>query len=428
METAAQQPPPQPAKSNILAEAQTIVTNSPPKTTSRLKQTNTPPVQVASANVNTAAVHTASPPPKTNAPVVAAPVRTNAPTQVAQEKPRTNAPPKEVVLAKAPETPIEKPAEAAEDLPPIQVVQLSNDPQIKPAVDTTLSAAAAPTNSAVLTPSNEVKPLFAPRRKEEKSTLARMNPANWFKKDENAEPAPATVKTNAEPSSPRGKTQTSTKQLAKNEGKPELKAEPLPPVRVATATTVTRPGYVPATPTVAPTPPPKVIARYPYRKNLTFNKGKRDQAERYFAEGAQAQTEKNLPGAIAAYKRAIALDPSFFNSYYNLGLAAAESRDLPLALATNEEAVALNPDSIDARYNFALTLRDAHYYTDSAFELREILGRAPDDVRAHLALGNLYSQYLDEPKLAQQHYNRVLELNPNHREAQVIREWLANAR
>jgi tetratricopeptide (TPR) repeat protein len=185
---------------------------------------------------------------------------------------------------------------------------------------------------------------------------------------------------------------------------------------------------VPPSANIAPAPPPKVIARYPYHKNLTFAKGKRDQAARFFQEGARAHADKQLLTAIAAYKRAIALDPSYFEAYYNLGLAASENRDLPLALAINEEASALNPDSVDARYNFALSLRDAHYYVDAAFELRELLGRAPDEVRAHFALANIYSQFLDEPKLAQQHYIRVLELSPNHREAQDIREWLATQR
>jgi tetratricopeptide (TPR) repeat protein len=398
--------PVQPAKSNVVAEANPATTQP----AIRPKATNPPPIQVA-MNVNTSAVHVAAA-PRTNAPVVT--TKTNTPVQVIQEKPRTNAPPKEVVLAKAPD----KSEEPQETLPPIEVVQLNNEPQIKAPIDTSAAVAqpsvTTSTNSSLALKAEE-KPLFAPRKKEEKSSLGKLNPANWFKKDENAEAPP---KTKPEPS-PKAK-------AAETPAPKQEKGEAATPIRVAS--TVTRPGYVPATPTVAPAPPPRVIARYPYRKNLTFAKGKHDEAGRFFQEGAQAQAEKNLPGAIAAYKRAIALDPSFFNAYYNLGLAALESKDLPLALATDEEAVALNPDSVDARYNFALALRDAHYYIDAAFELREILGRSPDDVRVHLALGNLYAQYLDEPKLAQQHYARVLELNPNHREAQVIREWLASQR
>jgi tetratricopeptide (TPR) repeat protein len=108
-------------------------------------------------------------------------------------------------------------------------------------------------------------------------------------------------------------------------------------------------------------------------------------------------------------------------------LAAYQSKELPLALAANEQAVALKPESIDARYNFALTLRDARYYTDAANELQQLLSQAPNEVRARLALANVYAQDLDEPALARRQYEKVLELSPNHPQAPFIRQWIATS-
>ena len=129
--------------------------------------------------------------------------------------------------------------------------------------------------------------------------------------------------------------------------------------------------------------------------------------------------------AIAEYQTALQADPAFFNAYYNLGLAALDVGDWRLSLAANETALALNPDSTDARYNFALGLKNAGYYQDASEELARILAATPEDARAHLAVANLYAQYLNQPKLAREHYQRVLEINPRHPEAGKIRFWLA---
>jgi len=174
----------------------------------------------------------------------------------------------------------------------------------------------------------------------------------------------------------------------------------------------------------APVKPRPVIARYEYRKNLGLSKGNRAQAQRLFAQAAAAHQQRRLPEAIGLYRQAIHADPSYFEAHYNLGLASFQNKDLPIALGANEEAVALNPTSADARYNFALTLREAHYYVDAANELRELLANSPNEVRAHLTLANLYSQQLDEPALARTHYQRFLDLAPNHPEAAVVRQWL----
>ena len=103
-----------------------------------------------------------------------------------------------------------------------------------------------------------------------------------------------------------------------------------------------------------------------------------------------------------------------------------QSRNLPLALAANELAIAAKPSSLDARYNFALTLRDANYPADAAHELSTILKSNPEEIRAHFALANIYAQQLDQPLLARKHYLAVLELNPSHSEAPLVRQWLAS--
>ena len=96
------------------------------------------------------------------------------------------------------------------------------------------------------------------------------------------------------------------------------------------------------------------------------------------------------------------------------------------ALSAGETAVALKPDAADARYNFALALRRGNFVPDAAAQLEKLLAENPDDVRAHLTLGNIYAEQLRLNDKARVHYQRVLKLAPRHPQAQAIRYWLAS--
>jgi len=104
-------------------------------------------------------------------------------------------------------------------------------------------------------------------------------------------------------------------------------------------------------------------------------------------------------------------------------------RNYRQSLAAWENALAVRPDSNDARYNFAQALKAAGHPRDAATELEKMLATNPNEVRAHLVLGNLYSEPLADPGKARAHYLKVLELAPRHPQAPAIRYWLvANPR
>ena len=185
-----------------------------------------------------------------------------------------------------------------------------------------------------------------------------------------------------------------------------------------------------ATPDVAPTvsgsnsdaPGP---GRYKYVLPVKQPAGNRTAAEKLFRSGAQAQQERRLADAIAAYSKATQLDPAYFEAYYNLALAAGEMGNTQASLTAYERALAVQPDSPDARYSFALALKQANYLTDAANELEKLLAKYPNDGRAHLALGNLYAQNFDEPNKARQHYIKALDTDPQSPQAGAVRYWLA---
>jgi tetratricopeptide (TPR) repeat protein len=166
--------------------------------------------------------------------------------------------------------------------------------------------------------------------------------------------------------------------------------------------------------------------QYNYRSPAKPLAGDRSAAEKPFAQGVQSQQSQRFAEAIASYRQAALLDPAYFDAHYNLGLAAAQSGNLAVALAAYETALAIQPESLDARYNFGLALKQGGYVLDALTQFELVLNRYPNEPRAHLALGNLYAQQLQDPGKAREHYLAVLAVAPQSPQAGAIRYWLSD--
>jgi tetratricopeptide (TPR) repeat protein len=174
-----------------------------------------------------------------------------------------------------------------------------------------------------------------------------------------------------------------------------------------------------------PTPPPVTFPRYSYQSPSKPRAGDHKAAASVFSEGHKYEQAQQYAEAMSSYQTAAAVDPGWFEAQYNYGVLAFRQRDFEHALAADEMALAIQPDSVDTRYNFALALKSAGYVLDAVNELKKILVAHPDDVRAHLALGNLYAQQLDDTTQARQHYSKVLALDPANPKAPYIQFWLS---
>ncbi len=177
---------------------------------------------------------------------------------------------------------------------------------------------------------------------------------------------------------------------------------------------------------VAITPPAPVdFPRYNYLSPSRPHAGDRRAASGAFTQARLAEQEEKWQLALAGYRQAVELDPSWFEAQYNAGVIAHRLRNYDSALASYEVALAIEPESVDTRYNFALALKAAGFAPDAANELKKILAAHPTEVRAHLALANLCAQSLHDPAQARRHYLKVLELDPNNPQAADIHFWLA---
>jgi len=190
--------------------------------------------------------------------------------------------------------------------------------------------------------------------------------------------------------------------------------------------------YSPPAPAIAPKPVRIVqsaaptFPRYLYLSPRRPKTGDRQAASGAFTTAREFEQDSRWSDAMEWYRRATEADPTWFEARYNYGVLAYRLRDFSASLAAYETALAIRPDSADARYNFALALKAAGYAVDAVNELKKVAAENPDEVRAQLALGNLYAQQLRDPAQARQHYLKVLELDPRNPQATDIRFWLSS--
>ncbi|HXE42754.1 MAG TPA: tetratricopeptide repeat protein [Candidatus Baltobacteraceae bacterium] len=191
---------------------------------------------------------------------------------------------------------------------------------------------------------------------------------------------------------------------------------PLPPPN-------TNPTPKPPVKLIQPAPP--TFPRYLYLSPRKPKTGDHKAALQAFGQARQFENAQQLADAMNSYQKAAALDPAWFEAQYNYGVLAQRQRDFSRALGAYEMALAIQPDSTDARYNLALALKAGGYVTDAVNELKKILASRPNEIRAHLAMGNICAQQLRDTAQARQHYLKVIELDPRNSSAAEIHFWLS---
>ena len=386
--------------------------------------TNPPPPSLAKTNEPKPQPTVATRAPVTNLPVqlVAKPNEPKPPAAPVARTPVTNPPPPVAAKTNEPKPqPVVAHAQPVASPPP-QIVAKTNEPKPAaanppapvrnnpPPVVSTPAPAPAPTKAPA--EASKSSPKSAPRvtpLPPEKSTQPASTPASA--------PPPAPAAQTASPKPDKRNLISRLNPFRKNPT-PAAKPTPLATAPAPGEAALSNAGSIPESST------PRSSSRYPYQAPAVPAPGDRAAAKKAFTEGATAQAARKLPEAAAAFQRAVQADGSFFEAHYNLGLAQYGQRDYAHALPTWERALAVKPDSADARYMFALTLNAAGYTADAAAESEKVLATNADDARAHLLLGKLCAEQLQDKTRARIHYQRLLELDPRNPNATQIRYWL----
>jgi tetratricopeptide (TPR) repeat protein len=133
-----------------------------------------------------------------------------------------------------------------------------------------------------------------------------------------------------------------------------------------------------------------------------------DQAERWYQEGCELESS-NPGAAVAAYRRALELEPEHADALINLGRLLHEARRLEEAEGCYRRVLQINPASAVAHFNLGVVSEDRGCRESAIEAYRQAVECDPGLKEAHFNLARLYEQ-VGSTQLALQHLNTYRRL------------------
>jgi len=131
-------------------------------------------------------------------------------------------------------------------------------------------------------------------------------------------------------------------------------------------------------------------------------------AAAYFRQGEKLEAHDGA-AALAAYRQAIALDPSFADAYLNLGAMLCEAQHCEAAVALYDSAILACPKSALIRFNRAVALDDLGRLEDAVASYEASLKLDPTLADAHFNIARL-KERLGDSRSALRHFNAYRKL------------------
>lgn len=131
-------------------------------------------------------------------------------------------------------------------------------------------------------------------------------------------------------------------------------------------------------------------------------------AATYFRRGEKLEAKDGL-AALAAYRKAIELDPSFADAYLNLGAMLCEAQHWDAAVALYDSAIVACPKSALIRFNRAVALEDLGRLEEAVSSYELCLKLDPSLADAHFNVARL-KERLGDSRGALRHFNAYRRL------------------
>ncbi|NCS09281.1 MAG: tetratricopeptide repeat protein [Microcystis aeruginosa G13-07] len=139
-------------------------------------------------------------------------------------------------------------------------------------------------------------------------------------------------------------------------------------------------------------------------------------AETYFKQGEDYRNNNQYDKALAAYTKAIEINPQYADAYYNRGNVYDDLKEYDKAIKDHNKALEINPQYADAYNNRGIVYRNLKEYDKAMADYNKAIEVNPQDADAYNNRGNLYYD-LKEYDKAIKDYNKALEINPQVAEA-----------
>jgi tetratricopeptide (TPR) repeat protein len=150
------------------------------------------------------------------------------------------------------------------------------------------------------------------------------------------------------------------------------------------------------------------------RKDLDRSGRLAEDAKRIYNEGVALTKAGNDEGALAKFREALDVDPSFQLAQLGLATAALKAGRAAEAAAAAETILAANPvhaQALRIQYNAALALKDEGKIVDALVALAAV-DVAPARDGLFVLAGVAYDA--DQTDKAKERFGRVLKIDPNH--------------
>lgn len=135
------------------------------------------------------------------------------------------------------------------------------------------------------------------------------------------------------------------------------------------------------------------------------------EAEKIYNKGTDLQAADDLDGAVAAYTRAIELDPDYADAYDNRGFIKMNRGDLVGAIADFGQAIRLRPDKFEGYMNRGTAYLMHEEFSAAITDLDQALAISPKYPTAYHNRGNAYHG-LGKTAEAIADFTRAIEIYP----------------
>ncbi len=139
--------------------------------------------------------------------------------------------------------------------------------------------------------------------------------------------------------------------------------------------------------------------------------GTNDARAHYLRALLRIEVNRDVPGAIQSFTRAVELDPQYAEAHNNLGVYLLQAGNVPQAIEHLRAAAALAPSWSKAHLNLGDALRAMHSYDEATTELGRAQQLDPAMVEVHYNYGRLYGEQAREiPSQGIDNLNRKIAL------------------
>jgi tetratricopeptide (TPR) repeat protein len=117
---------------------------------------------------------------------------------------------------------------------------------------------------------------------------------------------------------------------------------------------------------------------------------KQAEADEWLNKGNAAYQAKKYDEAIACYKKATELDPSFASAFYNLGIMYEAKGMTDAAITPYKQALTVKPDYYAAQNNLGIIYKKKGMTDEAMTEFKQILSKNYNFPYAHFNLAECY--------------------------------------